>query len=161
MRETFMKLRDYGGHIKAMFALALLVIAGALIGATITSAYYRDTLQQEREVNRGMFVDLALKMDGIAERLDQITSRLDGTASTQAATAGRLKDATTAVTEVVDKVDAAADKADKVAKAVIVQAAKVAKAIPAAPPPPAVVQPDVVNREIRRANEKLKERSAR
>jgi hypothetical protein len=148
MLETFKKLRDYGGHIKAMLALALLVLAGALIGATLTSAYYRDTLQQEREVNRGMFVDLAKKMD-------DITKRLDGTASTQAATAGKLQDTTTAVTEVVDKVDAAADKADKVAKAVIVQAAKVAKAIPAQPPPPAV-QPEVVNREIRRANEKIK-----
>jgi len=147
MLETFKKLRDYGGHIKAMLALALLVLAGALIGATLTSAYYRDTLQQEREVNRGMFVDLAKKMD-------DITKRLDGTASTQAATAGKLQDTTTAVTEVVDKVDAAADKADKVAKAVIVQAAKVAKAIPAQPPPPAV-QPEVVNREIRKANEKI------
>jgi len=147
MRETFRKLRDYGGHIKAMLALALLVLAGALIGATLTSAYYRDTLQQEREVNRGMFVDLAKKMD-------DITKRLDGTASTQAATAGKLQDTTTAVTEVVDKVDAAADKADKVAKAVIVQAAKVAKAIPAQAPPP-VVQPEVVNREIRKANEKI------
>lgn len=141
MRETFQKLREYGGHIKAMIALALIVLAGALIGATLTSAYYRDTLQQERDVNRLMFVDLAKKLDAIAERLD-------GTATKQAATAAT-------VTEVVDKVDAAADKADKVAKAVIVQAAKVAKAIPAQPPPPAV-QPEVVNREIRKANEKLK-----
>ncbi|SDX12093.1 hypothetical protein SAMN05518669_103338 [Variovorax sp. YR634] len=153
MHETLQKLRSYGGHIKATFALALLVLAGALIGTTLTSAYYRETLQQEREVNRGMFVDLAGKMD-------QITKRLDGTASTQAVTAGKLQDTTTAVTEVADKVDAAAEKADKVAKAVIVQAAKVAKAIPALPPPVAV-QPEVVNREIRKANEKLKERPAR
>lgn len=148
MLETIRKLRDYGGHVKALFALALLVLAGALIGVTIASVYYRDTLEQEREVNRGMFVDLAARMD-------EITKRLDGTASTQAATAGKLQDTTTAVTEVVDKVDAAAEKADKVAKAVIVQAAKVAKAIPAPVPPPAV-QPEVVNREIRKANEKIK-----
>jgi hypothetical protein len=153
MRETLRKLCDYGGHIKAMFALALLVLAGALIGVTLTSAYYRETLQQEREVNRGMFVDLAGKMD-------EITKRLDGTASTQAATAGRLQDTTRAVNDAVDKVDVAADKADKVAKAVIVQAAKVAKAIPA-PPSPVAVQPEVVNREIRKANEKLKERPAK
>lgn len=158
MRETIRKLRDYGGHIKAMFALMLLVLAGALIGATLTSAYYRDTLHQEREVNRGMFIDLSAQTDGITKRLDDITKRLDGTASTQAATAGKLKDTTTAVTEVADKVDAAAEKADKVAKAVIVQAAKVAKSIPA-PVPPTTVQPDVVNREIRKANEKLKERT--
>lgn len=160
MRETFRKLRDYGGHIKAMIALALLVLAGALIGVTLTSVYYRDTLQQEREVNRLMFVDLTKTMDSISEKMDGIAKRLDGTASTQAATAGKLQDTTTAVTEVVDKVDAAADKADKVAKAVIVQAAKVAKAIPP-PAPPAAVQPEVVNREIRKANEKLKERAGK
>jgi hypothetical protein len=154
MRETVRKLRDYGGHIKAMAALALLLVAGALIGATLTSAYYRDTLQQEREVNRGMFVDLTTKLDVVAKRLD-------GTANTQAATAGKLQDATTAVTEVVDKVDAAAEKADKVAKAVIVQAAKVAKAIPPPATAPPAVQPEVVNREIRKANEKLKERASK
>lgn len=147
MRETFQRLRDYGGHIKAMLALAGFVLAGALLGGALSAAYYRDALQQERKVNRGMFV-------GLAGKMDQITMRLDGTANTQAATAGKLQDTTTAVTEVVDKVDAAADKADKVAKAVIVQAAKVAKAIPAQPPPPAV-QPEVVNREIRKANEKI------
>lgn len=160
MRETVRKLREYGGHLKAMTALALLLVAGALIGVTIASSYYRDTLQQEREVNRIMFVDLTAKTDDITKSLDAITRRLDGTASTQAATAGKLEDATTAVNEVVDKVDAAAEKADKVAKAVIVQAAKVAKSMPpAAPQPPAAVQPEVVNREIRKANEKLKERA--
>ena len=148
MRETFQRLRDYGGHIKAMLALAGFVLAGALLGGALSAAYYRDALQQERVVNRGMFVDLAKKMD-------DITKRLDGTANTQAATAGKLQDTATAVTEVVDKVDAAAATADKVARAVVVQAAKVAKAIPAQPPPPAV-QPEVVNREIRRANEKIK-----
>jgi len=147
MRETIQRLRGYGGHIKVMLALAGFVLAGALLGGTLTAAYYRDALQQEREVNRDMFVDLTTKMD-------EITKRLDGTASTQAATAGKLQDTATAVTEVVDKVDAAAATADKVAKAVIVQAAKVAKAIPAQPPPPAV-QPEVVNREIRKANEKI------
>jgi type II secretory pathway component HofQ len=157
------RLRDYGGHIKAMVALALLVVAGALIATTLTSAYYRDMLEQEREVNRGMFVDLSKQTDGITKRLDDITKRLDGTASTQAATAGKLQDATTAVNEVVDKVDAAAATADKVARAVVVQAAKVAKAIPPAAPaaPPAAVQPEVVNREIRKANEKLKERAGK
>lgn len=148
MRETLRKLRDYGGHIKALIALACLMLAGALLGAALTSAYYRDSLERESVVNRGMYVALTVKMDVIAKRLD-------GTASTQAAAAGQLKETTTAVNEVVDKVDAAADKADKVAKAVIVQAAKVAKA---APQPAPAVQPEVVNREIRMANEKLKER---
>lgn len=158
MRETLRRLRDYGGHIKAMLALALLLLAGGLLGAALTSAYYRDTLHQEREVNRVMFVDLTVKTDDITKSLEAITRRLDGTASTQAATAGKLQDTATAVTEVADKVDAAAATADKVAKAVIVQAAKVAKAIPPRPAPPAAVQPDVVNREIRKANERLKER---
>jgi hypothetical protein len=152
MNEAIQKLRYYGGHVKALFALAGILVAGALLGGTLVSAYYRETLLQEREVNRGMFVDLAKK-------LDDLTKRVDGTANTQAATAGKLQDTTKAVTDAVDKVDVAADKADKVAKAVIVQAAKVAKAIPA--PPPAAVQPDVVNREIRKANEKLKERATR
>jgi len=151
MRDTIRKLRDYGGHIKAMGALALLVLAGLLFGSAATSAYYRDALERERLVNRGMFVNLTVKMDAI-------TQRLDGAASTQAATAGKLNETTTAVNEVVDKVDAAADKADKVAKAVIVQAAKVAKAIPAAQPAPAV-QPEVINREIRKANERIKEKA--
>jgi hypothetical protein len=154
MRETIRKLRDYSGHIKAMIALAGFVLAGALLGGTISAAYYRDALQQERETNRGMFVDLTTKLDAIGKRLD-------GTANTQAATAGKLQDATTAVTEVADKVDAAAEKADKVAKAVVVQAAKVAKAMPPPPAPAPAVQPDVVNREIRKANEKLKERAAK
>lgn len=163
MRETIQKLRGYSGHIKAMVAIACFVLAGALLGGTISAAYYRDALQQERETNRGMFVDLTAKMDDITKSLEAITGRVDGTASTQAATAGKLEDATTAVNEVVDKVDAAAEKADKVAKAVIVQAAKVAKALPApaAQAPPAAVQPEVVNREIRRANEKLKERASK
>jgi methyl-accepting chemotaxis protein len=155
MRDTMRKLRDYGGHIKAMIALALLVLAGAFLGSALSAAYYRDALQQEREVNRSMFVDLSGQTSGITKRLDDITKRLDGTASTQAATAGKLQDTATAVTEVVDTVDAAAATADKVARAVVVQAAKVAKAIPAQPPPPAV-QPEVINREIRRANEKIK-----
>jgi hypothetical protein len=153
MRETIQKLRDYSGHIKAMIALAGFVLAGALLGGTISAAYYRDALQQERETNRGMFVDLTTKLDAIGRRLD-------GAATTQADTAGKLKDTTTAVTEVADKVDAAAEKADKVAKAVIVQAAKVAKAMPAQAPVP-TVQPEVVNREIRKANEKLKERTSK
>lgn len=158
MRETIQKLRDYGGHIKAMLALAGFVVAGALLGGALSAAYYRDALRQEREVNRVMFVNLTTKTNDITKSLDAITQRLDGAATTQATTAGTLKDTTTAVNEVVDKVDAAADKADKVAKAVIVQAAKVAKAIPPAQPAPAV-QPEVVNREIRKANEKLKERA--
>jgi hypothetical protein len=153
MRETIQKLRDYSGHIKAMIALAGFVLAGALLGGTLSAAYYRDALQQERETNRGMFIDLTTKLDSIGKRLD-------GTATAQEATAGKLQDTTTAVTEVADKVDAAAEKADKVAKAVIVQAAKVAKTIPA-PAPPAAVQPEVVNREIRKANEKLKERASK
>ncbi|QNK65773.1 hypothetical protein [Variovorax sp. PAMC26660] len=149
MSEMVQKFRYYSGHIKVFFALAGILLAGALLGGTGVSAYYRETLQQEREVNRGMFVDLAGKMD-------EITKRLDGMVNSQATTAGRLQDTTTAVSEVVGKVDAAADKADKVAKAVIVQAAKVAKAIPAHAPQ-ATVQPEVVNREIRRANERMQE----
>lgn len=163
MRETIQKLRDYTGHIKVMIALAGFVLAGALLGGTISAAYYRDALQQEREVNRVMFIDLTAKTDDITKSLGVITQRLDGAANTQATTAGKLKETTTAVNEVVDKVDAAADKADKVAKAVIVQAAKVAKSMPptAPQPPPAAVQPEVVNREIRKANEKLKERAGK
>lgn len=144
MRETIQRLREYGSHIKAMVALALLVLAGALIGATLTSAHYRDTLQQEREVNRGMFVDLT-------DKLDAIGKRLDGTASKQAATATQLQDATATVGEVVEKADLAAAKADKAAK---LAAAKATAKAPAAPP--AAVQPEVVNSEVRKANEKIK-----
>lgn len=143
MPEVIQRLRYYGGHVKVLFALAGILLAGALLGGTVVAAYYRETLQQERDVNRGMFSDLTGKLDAIA-------NRLDGTVSTQAATANKLQDATSTVSDVVDKVDLAAAKAAKAAKA----AAKAAKAAPAVP----AVQSDVVNIEIRRANEKLKER---
>lgn len=149
MRETIQRLRDYAGHIKAMLALAGFVIAGALISGALTSAYYRDALQQERDVNRGMYVNLTTQLDAIGKRLD-------GTANTQEATASRLQTATTTVSDVVEKVDQAAAKADKAAKAAVVQAARVAKSAPA----PAI-EPEVVNQEIRRANEKLKERGGK
>jgi hypothetical protein len=151
MRETIQKLRDYGGHIKAMFALAGFVLAGALLGGTLASAYYRETLQQERDVTRVMFTDLAKK-------IDDITERLDGAANAQAVTADKLQDAASTVSDVVEKVDQAAAKADKAAKAAVVQAARVGKSLPAQP---TAVQPEVVNREIRKANEKLKERAGK
>jgi len=150
MPEVIQRLRYYSGHVKVLFALAGILVAGALLGGTIVAAHYREALQQEREVNRGMFAELA-------EKLEVLGKRIDGTATTQAETADKLQDATTTVSDVVEKVDLAAAKADKAAKAA---AAKVAKAAPATPPP-AAVQPDVVNREIRKANEKLKERTVR
>lgn len=146
MPEIFQRLRYYGGHVKVLAALAGILIAGALLGGTVVAAHYREALQRERDVNRGMFASLATKMDEIAKRLD-------GTASTQAATAGKLQDATSTVSDVVEKVDIAAAKADKAAKAA---AARVAKSEASAAP--AAVRPDVVNREIRKANERLKER---
>lgn len=151
MDGVLKKLDDHVEHIKVWFALAGLVLAGALLGVALSSAYYRDALAQERDVNRLMFVDLAAKLDTLA-------GRLDGTASKQAATANKLEDATSSVTTVVEKVDQAAAKAEVAAKTAAAQAAKVAKAIPPVPPP-AAVQPEVVNREIRKANEKLKERA--
>jgi hypothetical protein len=156
MTETIKNLREYTGHFKAMLAVAGFVLAGALLGSALTSAYYRDTLTQEREVTRVMFVDLSKQLKDMADRID-------GTAHTQAVAVNKLQDATTTVNEVVDKVDLAATKADKAAKAAVAQAAKVAKEVvkaqPPAPPQTATVQPDVVNREIRKANEKLKERT--
>jgi hypothetical protein len=151
MTETIKNIRKYSEHIKALFALAGILFAGALLGVAVASAYYRENLQREREVTRVMFVDLAAKMDAISKRVETTTT-------TQADAANKLQDATTTVNEVVDKVDLAAAKADKAAKAAIVQAAKVAKVLPPTPQAPAV-QSDVVNREIRKANEKLKERT--
>jgi methyl-accepting chemotaxis protein len=89
--------------------------------------------------------------------IEALQGRVERTAGTQAVTADKLKDAAAAVVEVVDKVDAAAVKADKAASTAAQQAAKVAKVLPATPPA-TTVQPEVVNREIRRANERLPSR---
>jgi hypothetical protein len=77
---------------------------------------------------------------GVAKAADSVA-----VASEQASAAAE------AVGDVAGKVDAAATKADKAARLAASKAS--AKA-----PPPAAVQPEVVNQEIRRANERIKER---
>jgi len=121
------------------------VVIGGLVGGGVSIGYFIGVQQQ--------------KQDSLAEidRLQHAWGLRIGKASAaveDAATAA--SNAAEVVGEVAGRVDAAATKADKAAKAAVVQAAKVAKSMP--PAPPAAVQPEVVNREIRRANEKLKER---
>lgn len=150
MTEMIQKAKYYKEHLKVLCALAGILIAGGLLGATLVAAYYREVLAQERVVNRGMFVALG-------KRLDDISHQLEGTATVQAATATKLQDATSNFSDAAEKVDLAADKASKAAKVASSHATKAAKA---PVPQPAVVQPEVVNREIRRANERLKERGS-
>lgn len=123
-------------------------VIGGLVGGGVSIGYFIGVQQQKKDSLAE--IDRLMHVWGI--RIDRASAAVE-----DAATAA--SNAAEAVGEVAGRVDAAADKADKAAKAAVVQAAKVAKSAP--PAPPAAVQPEVVNREIRKANEKLKERGAK
>lgn len=127
-----------------------LLVVGGLAGGGATLGFYAAT-QIERtahiaEIDRLQAAN-KIAMDAVLRQVERATESA-ATASASAA------DAAATIGDVADKVDAAASKADKAAKLAAAKAV-VAKA-PA--PPPAAVQPDVVNLEIRRANERIKER---
>lgn len=89
--------------------------------------------------------------------LDVVLPQAEACTRNAASATANATAAVSAAGDVVDKVDAAADKADKAA----VKADKAARAAAVraitAPVPSVAVQPEIVNREIRRANERLKE----
>lgn len=137
----------FWGHLRR--TVESLLVVGGLAGGGATLGFYAAT-QIERtahtaEIER-MQAANKIAMDAVLSKVALVTERA-ATASASAA------DAAATIGDVADKVDAAANKADKAAK---LAAAKVAVKAPILPP--AAVQPDVVNSEIRRANERMKER---
>lgn len=127
-----------------------LLVVGGLAGGGATLGFYAAT-QIERTAHIAE-IDRLQAANKIA--MDAVISKVERATESAATATASAADAAATIGDVADKVDAAASKADKAAKLAAAKAAVVKS--PA--PPPAAAQPDVVNLEIRRANERMKER---
>lgn len=130
------------------FGESVLVVIG-MAGGSAALGYYAAT-QIERtahavEIERLQAAN-KVAMDAVLKNVEKATANA-ATATASAASA------TAAIGDVAEKVDKAANKADQAAR---IAAAKAAN--PTVKPPTVAVQPEVVNQEIRRANDRLKER---
>jgi hypothetical protein len=134
-------------HLRRGFE-SVMVLCG-LAGGGAFLGYYA-AVQIER-TNHLAELDRLQKANKVA--LDAVLGQAQMCVNTARQATGSAVEATAAVNEAADKAAEAASKADKAAKKAAVVAAK------ASPPPAASVQPEVVNREIRKANEKLREHS--
>lgn len=115
------------------------VVIGGLVGGGVSIGYFVGIEQQKRA-----------SLEEIERLQKAYGQRIDRASDAVVDAAGATKDAAEAVGEIAGRVDAAASKADKAARLAAARTQGGAER-------PAAVQPEVVNREIRRANERLKE----
>jgi hypothetical protein len=132
-------------------AFESLMVLGGLAGGGMALGYYAAV-----QVERASHVqEIARLQAAYGVTIEALTKRLDATADRTAKAATKVDAAANTVGDVVDKVDAAASKADRAARAAVTTAAKAAAVTKQTPAPSVAVQPEVVNREIRRANERI------
>lgn len=143
------------------FFETIMVLTG-LVGGGAALGYY--ACQQTERANH--LEEIArlqeankVAMEYLLKQAESATKTAGQAATSANAAVGTAAATTAAVAEVVEKVDKAADKADKAAKVAAAKAKPVVIVPPS--PPTAAVQADVVNREIRKANEKIKESNSK
>ncbi|MNU33577.1 hypothetical protein D3C71_221400 [compost metagenome] len=132
-------------HLKRGFE-SLMVLSGLAGGGAFVGFYAAQQLERTNHLAEITRLQASHKV-----AIDAVLGQAQMCVATARQATGSAVEATAAVNEAADKAAEAASKADKAAKKAAVVASK------ATPPPAASVQPEVVNREIRKANEKLRE----
>lgn len=143
--------RKWRGLVVDCLAFAGIVAGGACLGYLVANGQLSDRMK-EREKAHAEEVQRLTQAQ--RDALLAITGNLKQTAEKVDETAERVSDAANATAVAADQAGVAVGQA-KTAVVKANQAVAAAKAKPSPPSPPAAVQPDVVNSEIRRVNKQL------